>query len=128
MSFFQEGGVPYERCPLAAYLSLRVAAAAVRLTPQRRKSQLGGEDLTCSRRVLQEQCCALTILTTLIRSIAMEPEETVIDLKQQFLASQTRLLTQPLRPTVEWIQEAGSTEGHISGRAIEEALFQGKQR
>ena len=55
----------------------------------------------------------------------MAPEPpTVIAIKQNFLTSQTRLLSQPLAPTRAWrTANTSAEEGSLPEKAIDDALF-----
>lgn len=57
----------------------------------------------------------------------MPLEETIINLKKRFIASQVRLLNGTLQPSRDWREYAPQTEhGDLSERIVGEALYQGQ--
>jgi hypothetical protein len=53
----------------------------------------------------------------------MAPAPTVLSLKQQFISTQTRLLSQSLSPSRSWRNANEAAEHALSERVIDDALF-----
>lgn len=54
--------------------------------------------------------------------INMESETTVLSLKQSFIATQTRLLSQPLAPSRSWRNANDAAEDGLPEKAVDDAL------
>ncbi|KAK4168858.1 putative kinetochore protein [Cladorrhinum sp. PSN259] len=52
-----------------------------------------------------------------------QPPPTIISLKQSFLQSQTRLLSQPLTPTRGWRSQNSQSDAPLPEKAIDDALY-----
>lgn len=53
---------------------------------------------------------------------------TVVHLKQSFLTTQTRLLSQPLAPSRDWLTTNTTHDGGLPPKAVDDALFKLNQR